>query len=86
MRENIDTDKYLSLTKENGVSKGAGMDGKLMSPEELAAFLDVPLRTVYNWRYEGIGPRGLKVGRHVRYRREDVDAWLRTRDKAGTAA
>jgi hypothetical protein len=36
----------------------------------------VPPRTVYNWRTRGLGPRGIRVGRHVRYRLADVDAWL----------
>lgn len=27
-------------------------------------------------RYRGVGPAGLRVGRHVRYRRADVDCWL----------
>jgi excisionase family DNA binding protein len=49
---------------------------ELISPEELAAWLKVPVRTVYAWRYKDDGPPGFKVGRHVRYRRSDVDTWL----------
>jgi len=26
--------------------------------------------------HKGIGPRGLRVGRHLRYRRQDIDSWL----------
>lgn len=48
----------------------------LMSPQEVADYLGIPLGTVYQWRYRGTGPRGSKVGKHVRYRRSDVDAWL----------
>lgn len=48
----------------------------LLSPEQLAAELGIPVATVYAWRYRGTGPRGIKVGRHVRYRITDVDAWL----------
>ncbi len=36
----------------------------------------MPLATVYRWRTRGGGPRGVKVGRHVRYRDADVEAWL----------
>lgn len=51
----------------------------LLSPKELADYLGVPLATVYRWRSESTGPRGLKVGKHVRYRQADVAAWLETR-------
>ncbi len=51
----------------------------LLSPAEVAIFLSVPLRTVYRWRSYGDGPRGYRVGRHVRYRVEDVEGWLDAR-------
>jgi excisionase family DNA binding protein len=47
-----------------------------LSPTELAEYLGVPVQTVYAWRHYGTGPRSSKVGRHVRYRRTDVDAWF----------
>lgn len=50
-----------------------------LSPQQLADYVGVPVATVYRWRYEGTGPRGIKVGKHVRYRRRDVEAWLETR-------
>lgn len=49
---------------------------ELMNPQQLADFLGVPLATVYAWRYRGDGPRASKIGRHVRFRRSDVDQWL----------
>ena len=48
----------------------------LMSPEALAEFLGVPIKTVYQWRYRNLGPRGIKVGKHVRYAPEAVREWL----------
>lgn len=56
----------------------------LGSVGEVAEYLGVPVDTLYAWRYRGIGPRGSKVGRHVRYRWEDVDRWLD--EKAAVAA
>lgn len=47
-----------------------------MTLDEVADYLQVPAATLYRWRYRRIGPVGIRVGRHVRYRREDVDAWL----------
>jgi excisionase family DNA binding protein len=48
----------------------------LMTVEELADYLSIPVKTVYRWRLTGVGPRGAKVGRYVRFRRADVDEWL----------
>lgn len=46
-----------------------------LTPEDLAKREQVPLSTVYRWNSEGTGPRRIKVGKHVRYRLEDVEAW-----------
>jgi excisionase family DNA binding protein len=48
----------------------------LLSPEDLASYLAVPLATVYRWRSRREGPRGIRVGRHVRYHVDDVERWL----------
>lgn len=49
------------------------------SPEELAERFKVPVRTVYMWRVRGTGPKGYRIGRHVRYRLKDIESWLETR-------
>jgi len=49
---------------------------EFFSTEGLARYLGVPAATVKAWRYKGTGPRGLRVGRHIRYRRADVERWL----------
>ena len=46
--------------------------------EDLAEYFHVPVPTVYAWNSRGIGPKRYRVGKHVRYRRADVDAWLET--------
>jgi excisionase family DNA binding protein len=51
----------------------------LMSPQDLAAYLGVPVSTVYAWRYKQEGPPGARLGKHVRYRRADVDQWIAER-------
>jgi excisionase family DNA binding protein len=55
---------------------------KLLTVEQLAEFLGVPVATVYRWNYLGTGPQRMAVGRHVRYRLSDVDAWLRDQQVA----
>jgi excisionase family DNA binding protein len=52
------------------------LNEKLMTISELAQFLDIPDATLYQWRYRGEGPPGLKLGRHVRYRPASVKKWL----------
>ena len=38
--------------------------------------LGVPVDTVYAWRHPGLGPAGYRIGRHVRFRRDEVEARL----------
>jgi hypothetical protein len=51
------------------------MSEVLWGPEDLGRRYGVPIATVYAWRYRRTGPPGFKVGRHVRFRPEDVLAW-----------
>ena len=48
----------------------------LLSTGELAAYLDVLLKTIYAWRHRRSGPRGFRVGRHLRFRWSDVQDWV----------
>ena len=49
---------------------------KLWGPQDVADYLGVPIGTVYQWRSRGTGPVGKRIGKHVRYRPEDVEAWF----------
>ncbi|MPZ71126.1 MAG: helix-turn-helix domain-containing protein [Actinobacteria bacterium] len=49
---------------------------RLLTVQELAEYLAVPVATIYQWRYRREGPPGFRVGRHVRYRRSDVEDWI----------
>lgn len=58
-----------------------------MSLSEVAVYLGVPEATLYRWRTRGDGPRGLRVGRHVRYQPQDVRDWITSRlETTGTGA
>lgn len=48
----------------------------LLTPVDVAEELGVPVSTLANWRYLGLGPRYLRIGRHVRYLAAEVDEWL----------
>jgi excisionase family DNA binding protein len=52
------------------------MPSPLLSSEELAKFAGVPVNTVYAWQSRGNGPPAYRVGRHTRYRQDEVLAWL----------
>lgn len=47
----------------------------LLSIEDLADYLGVPVTTIYDWRVDGKGPCGVRVGRHVKFTVSDVLAW-----------
>jgi excisionase family DNA binding protein len=51
---------------------------RLMTLLEVSQLLGVPVATLYRWRYRGEGPAGYRIGRHVRYRRAAVEAWIET--------
>lgn len=48
----------------------------LLTPAEVATYLQVSEKTLANWRYLGRGPRFVKVGRDIRYRESDLEHWL----------
>jgi excisionase family DNA binding protein len=51
----------------------------LVDLDWLSEFLDIPERTIYAWRQRGAGPPAYRVGRYLRYRRSEVEAWLNER-------
>lgn len=52
------------------------IDDRLMTTDELLTYLQVPKSTLYSWRRENRGPRAFTVGKHLRFRRTEVDEWL----------
>ena len=48
----------------------------LVTTDELADLLKVSPLTVRDWRKRRTGPRAIKVGHAVRYRRDDVETWI----------
>lgn len=48
----------------------------LWTIEDVAAYLRVPVQTLYQWRRKEIGPPSKKCGRHLRYDSAAVRAWV----------
>ncbi|MGO9875725.1 MAG: helix-turn-helix transcriptional regulator [Acidimicrobiia bacterium] len=69
----------MPTSRDAAVRRELILPDRLLGPEEVAAFLGIPLRTIYRWRSRHAGPRGYRVGRHVRYRLDDVERWLADR-------
>ena len=59
---------------KNGTDGGARR--ALATPVEVSVYLGVPVPTLYQWRHRGIGPKVHRVGRHLRYRWAEVEAWV----------
>jgi excisionase family DNA binding protein len=47
----------------------------LWTVEEVSAYLGVPVKTLYQWKWRGEGPPVRKIGRHLRYDSAAVRAW-----------
>ena len=52
---------------------------RLLTLEDLADYLGVPVATIYAWRYRRQGPPGFRVGRHLRFRWSDIQQWISDR-------
>jgi excisionase family DNA binding protein len=48
----------------------------VLSIQEVAKLLNVPVSTIYAWKRRGEGPPYDKVGRKLRYRKSDARKWL----------
>ena len=55
-----------------------GFNCAIMTPKQVAGYLQISPRTVYS-RWEKLG--GLKIGRTLRFRKEDIDALFRQKEK-----
>jgi excisionase family DNA binding protein len=58
---------------------------ELINTKQVAELLMAKANTVEIWRCRGEGPPFIKVGRSVRYRRSDVDAWLDKQTRQSTS-
>ena len=52
------------------------LDKEFLTINDLCELLSVTPKTVASWRYRGVGPASYKAGKHVRYKRSDVEAWM----------
>lgn len=51
----------------------------MLDQPSTAEYLDVSERTLEDWRQKKRGPAYVRIGRLIRYRQSDLDAWLKVR-------
>ncbi|WP_041836598.1 helix-turn-helix transcriptional regulator [Actinosynnema mirum] len=49
---------------------------ELWDIEQVAAYLRVPVNTIYQWRTRNYGPPGKRIVKHVRFDPDQVRAWF----------
>lgn len=58
--------------------------GENLTTKQAAEFLQVKETTLEQWRWNGKGPRFIKLGRCVRYRRTDIETFVEGRTYTST--
>lgn len=53
---------------------------RLLTCTDLAERFGVPVSTIHDWNYHRKGPKALKLGKHLRFRPEDVERWLKAQE------
>ncbi len=48
---------------------------RLWTVDDVSVFLGVPKKTIYAWRTADKGPKGFRVGKHLRWHPRTVFAW-----------
>jgi predicted DNA-binding transcriptional regulator AlpA len=56
---------------------------ELLTEHDVARITGMSVASVRRWRLLGQGPKYLKIGAAVRYRSEDLSAWLASRPTGG---
>jgi DNA-binding transcriptional MerR regulator len=66
----------MSTTPHSLTTASPHAGDELLTLKEVAALVRVPEATLRYWRHLGIGPHGFRIGRSVRYWRNEVIHWL----------
>lgn len=77
-----------NISNTNTIKAVTNLPSPLLDPGSTGIFLGgsenpISVLTLADWRTKGIGPDYVKVGRLIRYRQADLDAWVESRVKKG---
>ena len=65
------------MTRRSGATPALPV--RLLSVQEVAAVVQVPVKTIYQWRHRGEGPRPMRLGKYLRFDPVDVATWIEAR-------
>lgn len=77
------------INTPSGATREAGYEHahrRVLNTRDAARYLGLAVSTLNKWRCHGGGPEFLKLGRAVRYRQQDLDAFLASRRLRSTAS
>ena len=66
----------MSNTQRATVPNTPHADDELLTMQEVADVVRVPVATLRYWRHLGTGPRSFRLGRRVLYRSDDLRSWI----------
>jgi len=61
------------------------MQNLLFKPDIVSQMLCVSAATLRKWRWEGKGPKFVKIGRKVVYRQSDIDEYIQSQIRSSTS-
>ena len=59
------------------------MGRKLLTPQELADYLNVKISTIYGWVFQDFLPHIKITGKCVRFKQEEIEEWLKKKSHQG---
>jgi len=60
-------------------------DLTLLSESQVAKLLNVSKKTLQTWRLRGCGPKFVKLNQAVRYKKADIEEWIRNKTVKSTS-
>ena len=66
-------------------SNSAASENPFLDSSQAAEYLNLKRTTLEAWRCRGGGPRFVKLGRLVKYRRSDLDEFIEARVRSNTS-
>lgn len=70
--------RFANIPEKN---RNIEMQDTLLNLSDLLRILKAKRSTLYNWINEGLFPKGIKIGRAVRWHREDIEQWIEQKRK-----
>ena len=76
MEQNMIGSRVVSPSVKRIPTGPTSPEDRLWTVHDVSSFLGVPVSTLYQWRVQSRGPACRRMGRHLRYRPEDVREWV----------